>query len=115
MIWSSLPQVPGSMRLAACGPKMTPQMVATVASPMYMRSLMKDEHNMKSEVKPPKMMYTKCGLLTERWSHMLRAVGGYVGGASGSIWGCRGRGEEDLELANANIYLFDLEMPRELF
>ena len=46
--------------------KTTPQRVATVASPMYMRSLMMDEHNMNSEVKPPRMMYTKCGLVIER-------------------------------------------------
>lgn len=47
------------MRLAACGPKMMPQMVATVASPMYSLSLIKDEHNINREVKPPKMRYTK--------------------------------------------------------
>jgi len=39
---------------------------------MYILSLMKEEHNIKSEVKPPRMMYTKCGLLIERWSHMMR-------------------------------------------
>jgi len=63
------------MRFAACGPKMTPQRVATVASPMYIFSLMKDEHNMNSEVKPPRIMYTKCGLLIERWLHAIVVLG----------------------------------------
>ncbi len=35
---------------------MTPQRVATVASPMYMRSLMMDEHSMNREVNPPRMI-----------------------------------------------------------
>jgi hypothetical protein len=33
-----------------------PQIVATVASPMYSFSLMNDEHNMNRLVKPPRMM-----------------------------------------------------------
>lgn len=34
VIWSVFPHVKGLKRFAACGPNMTPQMVATVASPM---------------------------------------------------------------------------------
>src|SRR5271156_2623057 len=56
VIWSVLPQVVGLIKFAACGPKMTPQMVATVASPMYSFSLMNREHNMKMLVKPPRIM-----------------------------------------------------------
>jgi len=29
---------------------------------------------MKREVKPPKMMYTKCGFVIERWSHAIVAT-----------------------------------------
>lgn len=29
---------------------------------------------MKREVKPPRMMYTKWGLVTERWPHAIAAI-----------------------------------------
>jgi hypothetical protein len=54
---------------------MIPHSVATVASPIYKRSLITEEHNINSVVKPPKMIYTKCGLLIERWSHAIVFVG----------------------------------------
>lgn len=44
---------------------------------------------MKSEVKPPRMMYTKCGLLMERWSHMIEVGGRVISvllGAYGVSW-----------------------------
>ena len=83
---STLPHVPGSIKVAAWGPKMIPQSVATVASPMYRRSLITEEHNMNSVVKPPKMMYTKWGLLTERWSHAMVFVGSTVRCRLSGLW-----------------------------
>ena len=53
VILSTFPQDPGSKRFAACGPKITPHMVATVASPIYKRSFTNREHSMNKLVKPP--------------------------------------------------------------
>uniref|UniRef100_A0A1Y1JX96 Uncharacterized protein n=1 Tax=Photinus pyralis TaxID=7054 RepID=A0A1Y1JX96_PHOPY len=53
---------------------MTPHNVATVASPIYMRSLMKEEQSMNSDVKPPRMIYTKCGLVISSCSQAILVV-----------------------------------------
>ncbi len=37
-----------------------------MASPMYMRSLMTLEQSMNSDVKPPRMMYTRWGLVMDK-------------------------------------------------
>jgi hypothetical protein len=71
VIKSTFPHVAGSIRFAACGPKMMPHSVATVASPMYRRSLITEEHSMNRLVKPPRITYTKCGFVMERWSHAI--------------------------------------------
>lgn len=75
---------------------MRPQRVATVASPMYMRSLMKEEQSMNREVKPPKMIYTKCGLVIDRCSQaMAHGVDGL------GIWRGRGRRSEEAQVISA--------------
>lgn len=50
-----------------------PHSVATKGSPRYSLSLIMDEHNMKRVVKLPRMMYTRSGLLIDRWPHAIVA------------------------------------------